>query len=289
MWSTLNCALMVLVFCVSAVHAVASEEEHRCDVEPHFHRSGEKSRITDTERRVLGIYPAQDRIHEDGSTDLLKRPVKPPLTTAAPAPSQCEDKLKYLVENLQSIIDTCSSLICCGEPTPEPEPTPAVCADYCSWPDDEECDDGGPGSSHHVCPYGSDCSDCGPRPVSMVCNDVCDWAYDGACDDGGQDSSYNVCTFGTDCGDCGPRRVFCTDDCHAANDGLCDDGGHGHNGANACSHGTDCGDCGSRSADAICWNSCGSSYDGVCDDGGPDNGLCIYGTDCADCGTRYMP
>ena len=47
------------------------------------------------------------------------------------------------------------------------EPTCEVtaCTDTCPWAGDGECDDGGPGSDYSVCPYGTDCSDCGPRPT----------------------------------------------------------------------------------------------------------------------------
>ena len=39
----------------------------------------------------------------------------------------------------------------------------ATCSDTCMWPADGECDDGGPGSLHAVCPEGTDCTDCGAR------------------------------------------------------------------------------------------------------------------------------
>ncbi len=49
------------------------------------------------------------------------------------------------------------------EPLPEP-----LCTDTCEggspgWAGDGECDDGGAGSSHGGCAYGTDCTDCGAR------------------------------------------------------------------------------------------------------------------------------
>jgi hypothetical protein len=38
-----------------------------------------------------------------------------------------------------------------------------LCDDTCYWPQDGECDDGGPGSVNDYCQFGTDCSDCGTR------------------------------------------------------------------------------------------------------------------------------
>lgn len=104
-------------------------------------------------------------------------------------------------------------------PPRRPPPPPAqvlVCDNACRWSYDGECDDGGPGAQHAVCPYGSDCYDCGPRPlpgaappptVYEYCDNTCPHAYDGVCDDGGPGSLYAVCPVGTDCYDCGVRQV----------------------------------------------------------------------------------
>ena len=52
-------------------------------------------------------------------------------------------------------------------PAPPPlPPTQMVCNDdssTCPHLDDAECDDGGEGSIYSICPYGSDCTDCGSR------------------------------------------------------------------------------------------------------------------------------
>lgn len=38
-----------------------------------------------------------------------------------------------------------------------------LCTNTCSSARDNECDDGGPNSLYSICPFGSDCNDCGPR------------------------------------------------------------------------------------------------------------------------------
>ena len=49
-------------------------------------------------------------------------------------------------------------------PSP-PHTPPALCSDggTCSYRRDGDCDDGGPGAEYTLCPFASDCSDCGPR------------------------------------------------------------------------------------------------------------------------------
>jgi hypothetical protein len=42
-------------------------------------------------------------------------------------------------------------------------PGPGGCSDTCEYFDDLACDDGGPDSDFSLCPYGTDCTDCGPR------------------------------------------------------------------------------------------------------------------------------
>jgi hypothetical protein len=39
----------------------------------------------------------------------------------------------------------------------------ALCNDSCQWAGDDYCDDHGRGCSYAVCPFGSDCTDCGVR------------------------------------------------------------------------------------------------------------------------------
>ena len=200
-----------------------------------------------------------------------------------------------------------------------------MCEDFCGSAYDGECDDGGPGSLYDICPYGSDCGDCGPRyvatpmpphPEPLACENYCPHAFDGECDDGGPGALYDICEYGSDCGDCGPRHmlvpmpphpmpphpepVMCEDFCAFAFDGECDDGGPGAL-YDVCEYGSDCGDCGPRHMlvpmpphpvphpePMICENFCPYSFDGECDDGGPGalNALCGYGTDCGDCGPR---
>ena len=60
-------------------------------------------------------------------------------------------------------------LHCAVLPSPQPSPQPLpepdmICTNTCTYPNDDECDDG---YGHPQCPYGSDCKDCGPRPVIM--------------------------------------------------------------------------------------------------------------------------
>jgi len=121
---------------------------------------------------------------------------------------------------------------------PAPPPPLVLCQDACgSWDGDGDCDDGGPGAEFSMCPYGDDCTDCGPRsvrfpnpppapspvpeppsPVSppqvpgsvLFCSNSrakCTYIDDEDCDDGGPGSQYSVCPLGTDCADCGPRVI----------------------------------------------------------------------------------
>ncbi len=41
--------------------------------------------------------------------------------------------------------------------------TTGGCTNTCSYASDGVCDDGGPGATYSVCPYGTDCVDCGVR------------------------------------------------------------------------------------------------------------------------------
>ncbi len=43
-----------------------------------------------------------------------------------------------------------------------------LCTDTCEFAGDEDCDDGGPNSDFDLCPYGTDCTDCGPREPEMM-------------------------------------------------------------------------------------------------------------------------
>lgn len=109
--------------------------------------------------------------------------------------------------------------------TPTNNVSDCTCSNSCKFSRDGECDDGGPGSHHRVCPLGTDCADCGPStrtsvasnascadigtgngPASCACLDTCDWARDGECDDGGPGAMYSGCGLGTDCYDCGPSN-----------------------------------------------------------------------------------
>eukprot|EP00854_Cymbomonas_tetramitiformis_P007972 gene7972-9478_t len=42
-------------------------------------------------------------------------------------------------------------------------PVEGICTDSCSFAGDQECDDGGSGSRHSLCEYGTDCIDCHSR------------------------------------------------------------------------------------------------------------------------------
>ena len=55
-----------------------------------------------------------------------------------------------------------------GQPPRAPPPPRApftICTEICNWSSDGDCDDGGPGSEFQQadCPFGTDCTDCGPR------------------------------------------------------------------------------------------------------------------------------
>jgi len=58
-------------------------------------------------------------------------------------------------------------------------PTSAMCDNTCEYSNDEECDDGGPGSDYGTCQYGTDCDDCcnfggwtdpAERPECNICS-----------------------------------------------------------------------------------------------------------------------
>ena len=48
-------------------------------------------------------------------------------------------------------------------PGNDPPPTLLGCNETCFFTNDDECDDGGPGSFTNACDLGTDCADCGPR------------------------------------------------------------------------------------------------------------------------------
>jgi len=52
-----------------------------------------------------------------------------------------------------------------GSPSggPSGEPPASGCENTCTFRDDAECDDGGPGMVTNFCVLGTDCNDCGPR------------------------------------------------------------------------------------------------------------------------------
>ena len=92
---------------------------------------------------------------------------------------------------------------------------------------DGHCDDGGdPNAPNHICAYGTDCTDCGPRTITVwppppypsppppfvtppspgqMCTNACWWSDNGLCQDGASGSLGNSCEYGSDCTDCGPR------------------------------------------------------------------------------------
>jgi hypothetical protein len=78
-----------------------------------------------------------------------------------------------------------------------------LCTNTCSSAGNSICGDSGPGSTADVCPYGTDCTDCGARTpgTSGLCSNSCvQKARNGSCNDGSQ-----PCSIGSDCADCGPR------------------------------------------------------------------------------------
>lgn len=182
-----------------------------------------------------------------------------------------------------------------GRPSPSPPPpwSPGQCLNECSYHGDGECDDGGPGAHYGICPYATDCADCGSRPHlppaapsppplpppppiwpgREVCADTCAYASDSDCDDGGPGAEFEICPYASDCADCGSRVAIdppaplspgafhspsptpppplapgeydCNDSCLYTSDGDCDDGGPGSE-YSLCEHGTDCSDCAPR-------------------------------------------
>jgi hypothetical protein len=49
-----------------------------------------------------------------------------------------------------------------------PRPARATCTNTCTYHDDGDCDDGGPGSDYSFCSLGTDCNDCAPYNPSLV-------------------------------------------------------------------------------------------------------------------------
>ncbi|HVU05717.1 MAG TPA: hypothetical protein VHE30_28405 [Polyangiaceae bacterium] len=217
------------------------------------------------------------------------------VSTDAPGPKLCRPSCNTSQDCApeQCLPDATTSKLACARAGA------TLCSDTCRYANDNECDDGGPGSTSSACALGSDCTDC--AKVAQIsarlggtreCSDSCGTAHDNICQDGGPGSTAYTCSFGTDCADCGPRRGICTDSCTYARDGSCDDGS-----ANAayadCAPGTDCSDCGvfeGGRGDSACDGSLGS----VCvprgsqwSSGGGADGACSCG-DCAwdakDCG-----
>ncbi|KAK3279574.1 hypothetical protein CYMTET_12547 [Cymbomonas tetramitiformis] len=110
-------------------------------------------------------------------------------------------------------------------PTATLSPTTGICTDSCSFAGDQECDDGGSGSRHSLCEYGTDCIDCHSRTPLQdpgLCSDMCSTAGNGKCEDGGADSRAAVCAYATDCLDCGPRASLSLPSGTAAGVEVCD-------------------------------------------------------------------
>ena len=124
---------------------------------------------------------------------------------------------------------------------------------YCIHASDGDCDDGGPGAEHSLCPFGTDLTDCGPRPSCGVRNATyCHLEDNGECDDGGAGARTFWCVYGSDENDCGGDRPpappsgpagYVSSRCRVENDGVCDDGGPGAE-FYSCPYGSDEFDCG---------------------------------------------
>lgn len=114
----------------------------------------------------------------------------------------------------------------------EPEPSGGQCTNTCTYANDGDCDDGGPGADYSLCDYGTDCGDCGsrygeapapepePQPEPTPA-DPCDSCLDSC-------RGLSSCCTGMGCicedecapapGDCGPGTSFC---CGPYGDCLC--------------------------------------------------------------------
>ena len=53
------------------------------------------------------------------------------------------------------------------EPPTHPPSSPSICSHSCTYSNDGDCDDGGPGADYALCDLGSDCADCGLRPIQQ--------------------------------------------------------------------------------------------------------------------------
>ena len=181
-------------------------------------------------------------------------------------------------------------------PPPSPSPPPPDIAtgdcvddpDACVYTGDGDCDDGGPGNDYDLCPFGTDCTDCGPRetmspppspspapdsPPGFVCTNDCGYAGDGDCDDGGPGSEYELCDAGTDCDDCGSTDTTLPVEVQdPAAPPLPPTPAYPPNDA------------------VLCTDDCHYAFDGDCDDGGVGSEYteCYEGSDCFDCGPRGL-
>ena len=71
------------------------------------------------------------------------------------------------------------------------------CTNTCAWPNDGECDDGGPGAVYVSCILGSDCADCGPNPRAY-CNSISTgFSADGNALTCAELQSYAICDHAT--------------------------------------------------------------------------------------------
>lgn len=57
------------------------------------------------------------------------------------------------------------------EPEEKKSNKPVSCSEDCPYSKDNQCDDGGPGSTNSVCTLGTDCTDCGPRDATGLTAD----------------------------------------------------------------------------------------------------------------------
>jgi hypothetical protein len=55
------------------------------------------------------------------------------------------------------------SLACASVCGPTDGTDTTLCENTCTYSNDGQCDDGGPGADYSICDLGTDCNDCGPR------------------------------------------------------------------------------------------------------------------------------
>ena len=82
---------------------------------------------------------------------------------------------------------------CIREPRQLECNTTTSCSNTCTFADNGDCDDGGPGAQYNVCALGTDCADCTPElSEDVVSGDECSAYFSTECDGDGSVTSLGL-------------------------------------------------------------------------------------------------